>query len=108
MNFTLGEAIRMTDKKLDLIIPVYLNQKLVFDLLAMLKGGISTVTQISSSTENSSNVSGKASSKFGLSEALSTLFKVDLSAEVNANSNQGQKKSTHMKKSIPRLRYFSS
>ena len=34
-----------------LIVPVYLNQRLVFDLLAMLQGGISTVTAINK-TEN--------------------------------------------------------
>ena len=33
-----------------LIVPVYLNQKLVFDLLAMLQDGISTVKAINSTS----------------------------------------------------------
>lgn len=62
-----------------LIVPVYLNQKLVFDLLAMLQGGISTVTTITESSSNN-NVDGeKVSVGFGLSEAFSTLLKIDLS-----------------------------
>jgi len=31
----------------DLIIPVYLNQRVVFDLVAVLQNGIASVTQIS-------------------------------------------------------------
>ena len=30
----------------DLIIPVYLNQRVVFDLVAMLQDGIATVTKV--------------------------------------------------------------
>ena len=33
---------------LELIIPVYLNQRIVFDMIAMLQGGIATVTRICS------------------------------------------------------------
>ena len=36
----------------ELIIPVYLNQRIVFDMIAMLQGGIATVTRITS-TESS-------------------------------------------------------
>jgi len=81
-----------------LIIPVYLNQKLVFDLLAMLKGGISTVTQISSNVENSSALTGKASAKFGLSEALSSLFTVGLSTEVGADTKDAASESRSYEK----------
>jgi len=30
----------------DLLVPVYLNQRIVFDLVAMLQGGIATVTNV--------------------------------------------------------------
>lgn len=62
-----------------LIVPVYLNQKLVFDLLAMLQGGISTVTTVTESSSNTNTDSEKVSAGFGLSEAFSTLLKIDLS-----------------------------
>ncbi len=62
-----------------LIVPVYLNQKLVFDLLAMLQGGISTVTTVSESSSNKNTNDEKVSAGFGLNEAFSTLLKIDLS-----------------------------
>ncbi|OOE69638.1 hypothetical protein BZG20_01545 [Salinivibrio sp. IB868] len=61
-----------------LIVPVYLNQKLVFDLLAMLQGGISTVTTVTESSLNKNTDGEKVSAGFGLSEAFSTLLKIDL------------------------------
>lgn len=61
------------------IVPVYLNQKIVFDLVAMLRGGISTVTAVTSSTGEQQNERQEVSAKFGLSEALSTLLSINLS-----------------------------
>jgi hypothetical protein len=40
-------------KEDDLIIPVYLNQRIVFDLVAMLQGGIAAVTQVSQTQKES-------------------------------------------------------
>lgn len=62
-----------------LIVPVYLNQKLVFDLLAMLQGGISTITTVTESSSNTNTDGEKISAGFGLSQAFSTLLKIDLS-----------------------------
>ncbi len=73
----------------DLIIPVYLNQRNVFDLLAMLEGGLSTVTRINTIKEHQGETNAKVSSSFGLSNALSSLLKVDL----NASASQNNKKS---------------
>ncbi len=64
-----------------LIVPVYLNQKLVFDLLAMLEGGIATVTAVSRSQNSNSGSEEKLSTGFGLSEAFSTLLKINLSGQ---------------------------
>ena len=61
------------------IVPVYLNQKLVFDLVAMLRGGISMVTAVTSSSAKQQSEQQEVSAKFGLNEALSTLLRVDLS-----------------------------
>jgi hypothetical protein len=70
-----------------LIVPVYLNQKIVFDLLAMLQGGISTVTAYSKTSTESESQNNKISVGFGLSEALSTLLRVDLSGEKDKSSS---------------------
>lgn len=75
----------------DLIVPVYLNQRMVFDLLAMLQGGISTVTAVSKQEAGESGSRGSASASLGLSEALSSLFKIGLKAEMEASG----KASTH-------------
>lgn len=72
----------------NLIVPVYLNQRLVFDLLAMLQGGISTVTAVTKHESKELNESNKASASFGLSEALSSLFKIGLSAEIGSSGKE--------------------
>lgn len=69
-----------------LIVPVYLNQKFVFDLLAMLQGGISTVTSITEASKNTKSDGEKVSAGFGLSEAFSTLLKIDLSGTRDKSS----------------------
>lgn len=72
-----------------LIVPVYLNQRLVFDLLAMLQGGISTVTAITNTESGESNSLQKAQATFGLSNALSSLLKIDLSGEKENGATSG-------------------
>ncbi|MCG5529077.1 MULTISPECIES: hypothetical protein [Halorhodospira] len=69
----------------DLIVPVYLNQRMVFDLLAMLQGGISTVTAVTKQEGGESGSVGTASASVGLNEALSSLFKIGLTAEVETS-----------------------
>ncbi len=64
----------------DLIVPVYLNQRIVFDFVAMLQGGIASVTSISQTRGESSEVAGSLSSRFGLSSALASLLRIDFSA----------------------------
>ncbi len=71
-----------------LIVPVYLNQKLVFDLLAMLQGGISTVTAITKTISGLNQEQEKMSVGFGLSEAFSTLLKIDLSGSKLKSNTQ--------------------
>lgn len=63
----------------ELIIPVYLNQRAVFDLIAMLQGGISTVTRVSASESQLDKDQQHYGANFGLNKAFSTLLKIDLS-----------------------------
>lgn len=69
-----------------LIVPVYLNQRMVFDLIAMLQGGISTVTAVTQTSSETSASQQEISAGFRVSEVISTLFKVDISGEI-ADSN---------------------
>ncbi len=77
-----------------LIVPVYLNQKLVFDLLAMLQGGISTVTTVTEASSNTKSEGEKISAGFGLSEAFSTLLKIDLSGSKDKSSGSEETSSS--------------
>ncbi|MXY93609.1 MAG: hypothetical protein F4047_18280 [Caldilineaceae bacterium SB0670_bin_27] len=73
----------------ELLVPVYLNQKIVFDLLAMLQGGISTVTTVTQTTSETRAEQQKISAGFGVSEVLSTLLKVNLSGDLqNSNAHE--------------------
>lgn len=77
----------------DLIVPVYLNQRMVFDLLAMLQGGISTVTAVTKQEGGESRSTGSASASLGLSEALSSLFKIGLKAEMGTSEKSSSNNS---------------
>ena len=63
------------------ILPVYLNQRVVFDLVAMLQGGISTVTRVSEVHKEATAGSDEIGGTFGLSKALSSLLRIDLSGK---------------------------
>jgi len=73
---------------MDLIVPVYLNQNLVFDLVAMSQGGIATVTKVTESISKSDNTSTDASASFGLSDAFASLLKIGLSASEKTDSEK--------------------
>lgn len=79
------------DRKL--LIPVYLNQRIVFDMLAMLQGGISTVTSVSKTEQSADEKSRKMGGSFGLSQALSSLLKIDLSADATSTKAGSQEES---------------
>ena len=60
----------------NLIVPVYLNQKLVFDLLAMLQDGISTVKTVAESSKNTQGSQEEIATNFGLNGAISSLLSI--------------------------------
>lgn len=62
-----------------LILPVYLNQRIVFDLLAMMEGGISHVTRIDSAHRNNDSDEQRYGTRFGLGKALSSLLSIEVS-----------------------------
>jgi hypothetical protein len=65
----------------NLITPVYLNQRVLFDMVAMLQGGIAAVSTVKRTEEQTKANGQKASASFGLSDAFSTLLKIGLSGE---------------------------
>lgn len=63
------------------IIPVYLNQRIVFDLLAMLEGGICHVTRVASAERKTEQDDRRYGADFGLSKALASLLSINVSGE---------------------------
>lgn len=78
----------------DLIVPVYLNQRMVFDLVAMLQGGIATVTRVSEAQRDSESEAAEVAGGFGLSQALSSLLRVNLSGKLSGRSEGSVERST--------------
>jgi hypothetical protein len=90
--------------KNDLIIAVYLNQRIVFDLIAILQDGMSTVTRVSSSEETKKSDTQRYGAAFGLSQALSSLLKID----VSGNREKSREGNTGLQKSEERVHTPSS
>ncbi len=84
----------MSNSVPDLIIPVYLNQRMVFDLVAMLQGGIATVTRVSEAQRDSDKTSEELTGGFGLSQALSSLLRVSLAGKLGAESENSLERTT--------------
>jgi hypothetical protein len=72
----------------ELIIAVYLNQHIVFDLIAILQDGMTTVTRVTSLDETKDTDTQRYGAAFGLSQALSSLLKIDVSGD-RSKSKEG-------------------
>ncbi|MEZ6142087.1 MAG: hypothetical protein R3B84_16095 [Zavarzinella sp.] len=69
-----------------LIIPVYLNQRVVFDFVASLQGGLAEVTKISETQKVTGETATEASGSFGLSKVLSSLLRIDFSGKASTKA----------------------
>lgn len=76
----------------NLIVPVYLNQRIVFDMIAMLQGGIATITNVTTSDQNKEEVKAMAGASFGLSDVLSSLLKIRLSGDISGTCEENAAK----------------
>ena len=78
-------------KKDNLIVPVYINEKIVLDMLAIIEDGFSMVSQVSYA-EHMENQSGRKI-ETGVSTSaslLSKLLKIDVSGEMSHTKNVGE------------------
>jgi len=71
----------------NLVIPVYLNQRIVFDLVAVLEGGIASVTQVSQTQSQAAGETRQIGASFGISEAVSSLLRIDLTGKRDQKSS---------------------
>jgi len=75
----------------DLCVPIYLNQKVVFDLLAMLEDGFSQLHTVKTSTSESDAQKNSYGGSIGLSQFvafLSVSMRGDRSKEKSAQDQQ--------------------
>ncbi len=75
----------------ELVIPIYVNEKIVLDMLAIIEDGFSTVSQVNY-TEHSENSSSKKI-EAGISTSatiLSKLLKIDVGGEISHDNSNGE------------------
>ena len=63
------------------VVAIYLDQNLVFDLLAMLEDGIATVAKVSEESKSDESSSSEVSGSSGLNKAFSSLLAVSLTGK---------------------------
>ena len=74
----------------NLIIPVYINEKIVLDMLAIIEDGFSMVSQINYSEHKDNQNTIRASAETGTtSTILSKLLKIDITSEGSHTGNNG-------------------
>lgn len=74
-----------------LIVPVYINEKIVLDMLAIMEDGFSMVSQVSYSDHKDSNSNQKAEAGASTSATiLSKLLKINISGEISHTGTQGE------------------
>lgn len=82
-----------------LMVPVYINEKIVLDMLAIIEDGFSTVSQVSyNEHKENSNVQKLESGVSTSANILSKLLKIDLKGEVSHSGNSGENTSVAKEK----------
>ena len=82
-----------------LMVPVYINEKIVLDMLAIIEDGFSTVSQVSYTEHKENNNVQKLESGVSTSaNILSKLLKIDLKGEVSHSGNSGENTSVAKEK----------
>lgn len=73
----------------DLVIPIYLNEKVVLDMLAIIEDGFSTVSMVSTSASNGNVSDGKLGFNASVNGLLSRLLKISLGSSY-ARKSEGK------------------
>ena len=94
-----------------LIIPVYLNEKTVLDMLAIIEDGFSMVSEVSSSNQNSSTTDLKLGGGLSTKAILDKLLKIQIDANYEkekSNNTTAETKSEKVHTNVSLLSKFRS
>lgn len=100
----------MTRNKIDkkqLIIPVYLNERIVLDMLAIIEDGFSMVSEVTNVHDTGKDNSVKASGSGSTSVVLSRLLKIQLGGEAKLESKEQQSDQRKFEKFHTNVSLFS-
>ena len=89
------------DKKVtsdQLIIPVYLNEKTVLDMLAIIEDGFSMVSEVTSSNQDASSSTGKLSGGISTKAILDKLLKIQLEGSFQKDKSTTSEVDTKLEK----------
>ena len=91
----MGNSIN-TDR---LIVPVYINEKIVLDMLAIMEDGFSMVSQVNYSEHKESNSTQKAEAGVSApATILSKLLKINIAGELNHSGSNGENETVSKEK----------
>lgn len=97
----------MNFSKEQLVIPVYLNEKIVLDMLAIIEDGFSKVSEVSTSFESTDRLNAKMEGGFSTKNILEKLLKIQLNAEIGGESTECDKESLKSEKVHTNVSLFS-
>lgn len=81
-----------------LIIPVYLNEKIVLDMLAIMEDGFSMVSEVTSSSQETSSTTGKLSGGASTKAILDKLLKIQLDGNFQKDKAASSEVGTKLEK----------
>ncbi|WP_395546914.1 MULTISPECIES: hypothetical protein [unclassified Lacrimispora] len=85
-------------EKGQLIIPVYLNEKTVIDMLAIIEDGFSMVSEVSSSFQSSGNTEVKVGGGISTKAILDKLLKIQLEGSIEKGKSNSDTSETKLEK----------
>lgn len=84
--------------KEQLIIPIYLNEKTVLDMLAIIEDGFSMVSEVSSSNQNSNTTDVKMGGGLSTKAILDKLLKIQIDGSFEKGKNVNETSQTKLEK----------
>lgn len=93
--------------KEQLIIPIYLNEKTVLDMLAIIEDGFSMISEVNSSSQSSNTSNTMLSGGISTRAILDKLLKIQINGRVEKGKNSSEETQTKLEKVHTNVSLFS-